>query len=145
MHPSAWAVAPSFARWDASEMKGRFALLLILVPTVVGCFTQAADPVVDGWPIGPELSCDGYPKCPEMLAVARDGLDRRDPDHAAVVRVTLHAEGTITDADGNHILMTRSGPCCNVARFELADATVNAIGVGSVGVDPVIRAFDVGP
>ncbi len=49
------------------------------------------------------------------------------------------------DADGNVILWTRSGACCSVARFELADGGVKAIGVGFPGVSTTPMAFDYGP
>lgn len=126
-------------------MKRRFAMIVLVALTLVGCSTNVGDPVVDGWPIGRELSCDADARCPELLATANDALDQRDLGHAAVVKVTLHAEGTIMDANGSRILQTRSGGCCAVALFELADASVKAIGVGAVGVDPTIRAFDYGP
>ena len=101
--------------------------------------------MIDGWPIGSESSCIASERCPELLATARTGLDDRDPGHAAVVKVELHTEGVTVDADGNVILTTRSGGCCSVARFELADGSVKAIGVGFPGVSTTPMAFDYGP
>jgi hypothetical protein len=49
------------------------------------------------------------------------------------------------NAKGEQILVTRSGSCCVVARFELADGTVAAIGVGYPGVSKIPIAIDQGP
>ena len=47
------------------------------------------------------------------------------------------------DASGGRVI--HSGACCRVALFELADGSVKAIGVGTVGISPGIQAFDYGP
>lgn len=57
----------------------------------------------------------------------------------------LHNEGVTRDADGNTILHTRSGQCCRVVRFELADGSVRAIGVGFPGISDIPIAVDYGP
>jgi hypothetical protein len=119
------------------------AVLLAVVMSLAGCSTSVSDVEVDGWHVGPETSCDAVARCADLLVVAGEGLDRRDPGHAAVVKVTLHDEGPEVDATGGRVV--RSGPCCDVALFELADGTVKAIGVGQVGISPGIQAFDYGP
>lgn len=123
----------------------RLATVTLAAVSLAACLPPTSDPVVDGWPIGSPLACDPTEKCPELLATARDGLDRRDPGHAPITRTTLHAEGTIVDASGRITIVTRSGACCYVARFELADGTVSAIGVGYPGISTTPRAVDYGP
>ena len=81
----------------------------------------------------------------DFLALARAGLDARDPGHPAVVTSTLHVEGATVDANGNRIIYGRSGALYAVVRFELADGSIRAIGVGAAGPDPTVRAFDYGP
>jgi len=117
--------------------------LALAVMSVVGCATTVVDAVVDGWHVGPEASCDAVARCPDLLVTASGGLDRRDPGHAAVVKITLHDEGPVVDATGGRVI--HSGACCRVALFELADGSVKAIGVGTVGISPGIQAFDYGP
>ncbi len=103
-----------------------------------------SDPVVDGWPIGPEVACTADVRCPELIAIATAALDLRDRGHPAVVRAALHADGKTFDADGNRLLYTSSGRSYGVVRFDLADGSVRAIGLGAAGPDPTIRAFDHG-
>jgi hypothetical protein len=112
---------------------------------IVGCFPQAGDPVIDGWPVGAALPCTPEQKCQELLAAASAGLDRRNPGHADVVEGTLHAEGRTVNASGETILITRSGSCCSVALFTLTDGTVRAIGVGYPGISTTPMAIDFGP
>lgn len=138
-------------------MKRRIGLALVVASIVAACSSAAddpvvadgsafvGDPVVDTWPVGPEVTCTPDRHCPALLTTARIGFDRRDPGHPAVVRVVLHEEGTTVKAKGERILVTRSGSCCVVARFELADGSVAAIGVGYPGVSKIPMAFDEGP
>lgn len=124
------------------------ATLIILALAVVSCglLRAAPDPMVDGWPIGAEIDCTSRADCAALLDLARSGLDRREPGHAAVMRVTLHVEGTLVDpATGDRILLTRSGGAPSVAVFELGDGTVTAIGVGYPGVSREPMVFDEGP
>ena len=114
-------------------------------PVVANGSLPVGDPVVDSWPVGPDLDCAADGRCPALLATARIGFDLRNPGHPAVVRVVLHQEGTTVNAKGEHILVTRSGACCVVARFELADGSVAAIGVGYPGVSKIPIAIDKGP
>jgi hypothetical protein len=123
----------------------RLAVAVALLTTAIsGCAFDASDPVVDGWPIGPEGFCTTM-KCRALLDTAQIGFDRRDPEHPAVVRVVLHDEGMVVDEHGNRMLVMRSGSCCSVARFELADGSVRAIGVGYPGVSRTPVAVDYGP
>ena len=116
-----------------------------IVAGVSGGPVPAGDPVVDTWPVGPELDCAADGRCPALLATASIGFDLRNPGHPAVVRVVLHREGTTVNVKGERILVTRSGSCCVVARFELADGSVAAIGVGFPGVSKIPMAVDQGP
>lgn len=103
-------------------------------------------PIVDGWPIGEPAVCVRENRCVELLEEALRGLDRRDPDHAAVVDFALHDEGVMFDGGDHHkILNVRSGNCCRVVRFGLADGSVRAIGVGFPGVSDIPIAIDYGP
>jgi hypothetical protein len=104
-----------------------------------------SDPVVNGWPIGSDVPCSAEARCLVLLATATAGLDLRDPGHPPVVASTLHREGATFDANGNRLLYTSSGALYVVVRFELADGSVMAIGVGAAGPDPTVRAFDYGP
>jgi hypothetical protein len=138
-------------------VRWRLGLALVVAGLLVGCTSAVDDPVVadasvlvgdpvlDTWPLGPELACTPDRHCPALMATARTGFDHRNPGHPAVVRVVLHQEGTTVNAKGEHILVTRSGSCCVVARFELADGTVAAIGVGYPGVSKIPIAIDQGP
>lgn len=141
----------------------RMALAMVVIAVLAACSSAAddpgvtggsvvpggsgpvGDPVVDTWPVGPELDCAADGHCPALLATARIGFDRRNPGHPAVVRVVLHREGTTVNDKGERILVTRSGSCCVVARFELADGSVAAIGVGYPGVSKIPIAIDKGP
>ena len=104
----------------------------------------------DGWTVGALEPCpppnvpnfESYPQawdCDASLAVwltaAREGFDRRDPDHAPVVRTTLHHYA------GNAKFLSN---CCLVAAFELADGTKRAIGVAHLGIvrDRVVAVED---
>jgi hypothetical protein len=118
---------------------------LLVAALLVACQgVGRSDPVVDGWPIGPEVSCTAEARCAELIAIAVAALDLRDRGHAAVVRAVLHADGKTFDPKGNQLLYTSSGRSYGVVRFELADGSVRAIGLGGAGGDPTIRAFDHG-
>jgi hypothetical protein len=123
---------------------GRLLVIAMALVVIVGCAQTTSDPVVDGWPIGPESDCAVSP-CAAWLAVAQARLAERDPGHAEIVKATLHTEGVTVGPDGQLQVTTRSGGCCAVARFELADGTVEAIGVGTPGIGEDIRTIDFGP
>jgi hypothetical protein len=119
--------------------------LLFVIAAIAACAKSAPDPVVDGWPIGPPVDCAAAIDCAAWLAVAQGRLDGRDPGHAEVVKAILHNEGTLVAPDGGLQIFTRSGGCCSVAVFELADGTVAAIGVGMPGISQTVEAIDFGP
>ena len=120
--------------------------LLAVVVTGCGLVRPRAVPVVDGWRVGPIAECSAGDRCPELLAAAAAGLDRRVPDHAAIAAATLHMEGALVDPEtGDLVLSTRSGGATYVARFELVDGTVRAIGVGFPGISREPVVFDGAP
>ncbi|MEO8468612.1 MAG: hypothetical protein ABI573_02965 [Chloroflexota bacterium] len=121
------------------------AACVAVVATYILIRGPASDPVVDGWAIGSVSSCSVDVPCDLLIDVATKALDNYDRGHAAIVRVTIHDEGHVADALGRTILMTRSGGAIWVARFELADRSVRAIGVGHVGVSPEVVALQHGP
>lgn len=128
-------------RWLVGTCLGIVALSVV----ACGLLREPADPVIDGWPVGPEVSCFDV-DCDLLLGLARDHLDRRDPGHAVVVRTTLHREGApVNPATGEQILRTRSGGSPSIAVFELADGTVTAIGVGYPGISREPMVFEWGP
>ena len=109
--------------------------------------------MIDGWAIGRPFDCPDFIgsglSCAEeiasLIAVATAGFDRRNPGHAPIASVTLHEEGVVFDPAGSAILTVRSGGCCDVARFQLVDGTLHAIGVGYPGVSDEPFASDYGP
>ena len=103
--------------------------------------TSPPDPVVDTWPIGPEVPCDEANHCAEMTSAGLAGFDARDPGHAPVVSASLHAEGALVDAQGRRILLTRSGGPFGVLVVVLGDGTTHAIGVGYPGISQTPMAF----
>ena len=122
----------------------RWAAMLLLAASSIGCQRPTSDPVIDGWSIGVELDCTPDQECPLLLSTAQATLDRRDPGHPPIVAAALHAEGHVVTDDGGIVLNTRSGACCDVAVFALADGSTAAIGVGYPGISPVPIAFDYG-
>jgi len=126
----------------------RVRLALILVVLLAACDPGSTppDPIVDGWPIGAEQSCSpDDARCTALMPAALSFFEQHNRQHQTVVRATLHREGSLVDAQGTHILMTRSGACCSVALLELADGSIRAIGVGYPGVSQTPMAFDIGP
>jgi hypothetical protein len=57
-----------------------------------GVIGEAGDPVVDGWVVGGEDQC-GSAGCQEYVGAATAQLEKRDADHAAIVRTSVHSEG----------------------------------------------------
>lgn len=133
MIPPPRQIGPSLIGW------------MLAAVLVIACQSVGSDPVVDGWPIGPEVPCSAEARCMDFLTTARAGLDVRDPGHPAAIKSTLHSEGETVDANGNRVLHKGSGALYVVVRFELADGSVKAIGVGAAGPDPTVRAFNYGP
>lgn len=117
-----------------------------------GCASPGEGTTIDGWPIGALQTCP-VPNVPrgapyptqwdcqlglsQWVAAAIEGFDRRDPGHAAIVRTTIHDESRAH---------ARSGGCCKVAVFELADGSIRAIGVGHPGIETEqLTTVDFGP
>jgi hypothetical protein len=120
--------------------------LLALGVLACGLLREPPDPVIDGWPVGARVDCTVRTDCEVLMGLARGRLDQRDPGHAAVARLTLHDEGTLTDpVTGSGILVTRSGGAPSIAVFELDDGTVTAIGVGYPGIAREPQVFPAGP
>jgi hypothetical protein len=110
-----------------------------------------ASPVIDTWPIGPEIGCNYeelFPNtsCAEIIAVGHAGLDERNAGHAPVASTEFHERGVDLDpATGRPAIHIGSGPCCAVLVFRLADGSVRAIGVGAPGIGPLIAIPATGP
>jgi hypothetical protein len=58
-----------------------------------------------------------------------------------VVSTSLHAEGTLVDAQGRRVILARSGGGIRVLVLVLADGTTHAIGVGYPGISQTAMAF----
>ena len=80
-----------------------------------------------------------------MIEVATKRLDQRDGGHAAVVQVSVHAEGLYPNEDGDMGQLFRSGGFPTVIVFVLADGSRRAIGVKYVLNDEVPTTYDHGP
>lgn len=122
------------------------ALLAAALMSACGGNPVGTTPIYDGWRLGALVPCPPYPAEPtapgtelttseceanltHWLAVGRDGFDRRDPNHAPIVRATLHDLDTRT---------LHSAKCCEIAVFELADGSIRAIGINLVVFPPGI-------
>ena len=164
-----WRSTP---RMSVSMRRSLILLALVgLIVTACGARGEAtADPVIDTWPVGVALGCNGpvadgsfvpatppdvreedadvrvMAACAELVLTALRGLDARDQGHAAVTSVAIHREGTKTDpATGDHIIFTRSGNCCYVLVADLEDGSRHAIGVGYPGIstEPIAAEWEV--
>ena len=124
---------------------------LVFSSVVLGCGLlpnerPTGDRVVDGWPIGAPLACEDAKRCQALTLVAREGFDEHYAGHAEIVDFGLYTEGALIDPKtGDKILMNRSGGCCDVALFRLADGTEHALGVGYPGISTTPMAFPEGP
>ena len=145
--------------------------LVALLATACSARSEApADPVIDTWPVGVALGCNGpvtdgsfvavtspdvneedadvhvMAACAQLVLTALEGLDARDQGHAAVTSVAIHREGTKIDpSTGSHIIFTRSGNCCYVLVADLEDGSRHAIGVGYPGIstEPIAADWEV--
>jgi hypothetical protein len=116
-------------------------LPLVLAAIVLAGCASGPDPIIDSWPVGGRYECSTDRRCDELIRVGLAGIDKRDPDHAAVTAVELHSEGTFVDpVTGNKLLMSRSGSLC-VLVVRLDDGGMSAIGVGYPGVSQEPMAF----
>jgi hypothetical protein len=106
-----------------------------LVALVAGCSGLFAPPRVDGIPIGSTAPCS-YGNCDRETAFARAWLDTKAPGHAAVRAVEIHLPD-YRAANGDHLLLTRSGGRTVVAVLRLEDGSIRAVLIGcGVGVEP---------
>lgn len=108
----------------------------------VPIYASPPNPVVDTWPIGPEVTCDEQARCAELTTAGLAGLDTRDPGHAPVVSTSLHAEGALVDAQGHLVPILRTGGPFMVLEAVLADGTTHAIGVGYPGISQTAVAIE---
>ena len=90
----------------------------------------AAGLEIDGIPIGASRTCAdleiGPARCNQMLATARDRLDRLVPGHADVVRVDLYARADPT-VDAAPALAIDTRFSLGVVVLSLADGTRRAV------------------
>ena len=115
---------------------------LMVAAALVGCATVQPGTLVDGWSVGEQKTCAvGDERCVALLPEATRGLDRRDPGHPPITAATLHEEGGYPGKNGEVLLSVRSGGCCDVALFQLADGSVRAIGVGYPGISDIPLAI----
>lgn len=129
----------------SSAVTGLLTLVLAGAACLAACVPAPPATIIDGWAVGEAKVCPaGDERCFALLPEASRGLDRRDPGHPPVVRATLHEEGAYRSPGGSILLPIRSGDCCDVAVFELADGTTRAIGVGYPGISQVPMAIDYG-
>ena len=133
-------------RRGPSPLKSAFIVAILVFVAVVAVAVSACavlGPTYDGWTVGAVDSCpmpdfdpamgESQPSawdCAATLAIwitkAREAFDQRDPDHAPVVRASLHHNGS-----SKTFLSTP----LEVTLFELTDGTARAIGVGHFGID----------
>jgi hypothetical protein len=121
------------------------AALVGLALGVVAC--QAGIPpqsFIDGLPVGESVAWDNVHGGYRFSDFALADLDSREPDHAPVVAI----EAYIPDyrmADGQRLLLVRSGGNDLIVVLRLEDGSVRAIHVGcGAGVEPD-RCFVGGP
>ena len=107
-------------------------VLTALTALVVAC---GSAPRVDGIPIGERVDCGGG-TCDAEIAFARSWLDAAAPGHAPVRQVEIHA-ADYRNANGEQILLARSGGPTVAAVLRLEDGTIRAVLVGcGIGIDP---------
>jgi hypothetical protein len=115
-----------------AEALQRWLVLAALTALVVAC---GAAPKVDGIPIGERVDCGGG-SCDAEIAFARSWLDAAAPGHAPVRQVEIHA-ADYRNANGEHILLARTGGPTVAAVLRLEDGTIRAVLIGcGIGIDP---------
>ncbi|HET7026380.1 MAG TPA: hypothetical protein VFI28_01675 [Candidatus Limnocylindrales bacterium] len=119
-------------RWLLNGAIGAVLVLILVAVVRSQQPTPGGDPIIDGWPIGPVLSCDNDTvRCDELVPAGLAGFDQRDPGHAPVASSELHAEGLFSDAlTGERFLLNRSGGNPSVLVMKLSNGSTRAIGVG---------------
>jgi hypothetical protein len=111
---------------------------------VLGCSALTPNMIVNGWSVGDVKACE-EPRCAAQIPVAQAALEQYRPDHAPLVKLTIHEEGGYPRGDGTVAVPFRSGGCCDVALFQLSDGSVYAVGVGYPGVSEEPTAVERGP
>jgi hypothetical protein len=118
----------------------RLAWLPVVAALLLGCATPRDASVIDGWEIGPSVSCDhgGSPtRCEALVPFAVRALDRLHPGHAPIDTATLHEWLPARDR-------VYSGGPPQVVVIELADGTIRAIGVDYFGVSSLPTILEMG-
>ena len=123
---------PPHASPTGSVFRRACLALTALAALVVAC---GSAPRVDGIPIGEPVGCGGG-TCDAEIAFARSWLDGAAPGHAPVRQVEIHA-ADYRNANGEQILLARSGGPTVAAVLRLEDGTIRAVLVGcGIGIDP---------
>jgi hypothetical protein len=108
----------------------------VLALGVVAC--QAGIPpqsFIDGLPVGESVAC-GVEDCRRFSDFALADLDSSEPDHPPVVAIEAYVPDYRT-ADGQRLLLTRSGGYDLIIVLRLEDGSVRAAYVGcGAGVEP---------
>ena len=132
-------------RWWAVPMpRWRLAATLAILALAVrpaACCGRRPIPVVDGWPIGPELDCTTRDDCAHAAGLARERLDRRDSGPCRRLGGQPAPRGHAprpSDRRAHPADPQRRIPV--IAVFELGDGTMTAIGVGYPGIsrEPIV-------
>lgn len=124
-----------------SERRGAAAAAALLAAAAVAS-CGGSDRVVDTWPIGGIVACEGS-YCDAEVRVGLAELDVRNPGHAAVTSTEMHVLGSCTDpTTGQRKVLNMGGFSPSVLLVRLADGSTRAIGVGGRGIDPGPYAFD---
>ncbi len=90
---------------------------------------------IDGLPVGDAVAC-GVENCARFSDFALADLDSSEPDHAPVVAIEAYTPDYRT-ADGQRLLLARSGGYDLIIVLRLEDGSVRAAHVGcGVGVEP---------
>jgi hypothetical protein len=90
---------------------------------------------IEGLPVGESVAC-GDEDCRRFSDFALADLDMREPDHAPVVAIEVYVPDYRT-ADGQRLLLTRSGGSDLIVVLRLEDGSVRAAYVGcGAGVEP---------
>lgn len=118
----------------------RFAWLVVMGALLLGCATPRDSSVIDGWEIGPPVSCDDSEpptRCQALVPFAVRALDHLQPGHAPIDTATLYEWLPARDR-------VYSGGAPQVVVIELADGTIRAIGVDYFGVSSLPTILEMG-
>jgi hypothetical protein len=110
---------------------GVFALSVVALSACSAPDTRVT--IVDGWSIGPEFQCEEVATCEAFVDTATEAFTSGNPWHSAIVRTSVHEEGSYPCKKGGGISqITRSGGAGigPIVLFELADGSRRALSVG---------------